>query len=271
MAQDEHRMVFDIRGRRRHVVKAVYAILAILMAASLFLVTGIFNPNTLFGSGSSGESVSKTFEKQAETIEAKLTKTPGDEALMANLTRARINAANAMYKNAVENQSQSEAEEARHQFALASEDWSKYLETVKEPSAGLAIQVAPALFQLAELSPNGEAALENVKAATEAEQIVTDKRNDLNSWSTLATYALFAQNYKLAEEAKEEVAKQAGTKFERESFENRYDEIEKNAKEFGKRLKLEKASQAQGGNGGKESLENPIQGLSGGGATGLGG
>ncbi len=55
MAQDEHRMVFDIRGRRRHVVKAVYAILAILMAASLFLVTGVFNPNTLFGT-SSGES-----------------------------------------------------------------------------------------------------------------------------------------------------------------------------------------------------------------------
>ena len=45
MAQgnNEHRMVFDIRGRRRHVVKFVYAILAILMAGSLFLVTGAIN------------------------------------------------------------------------------------------------------------------------------------------------------------------------------------------------------------------------------------
>lgn len=257
-------MVFDIRGRRRHVVKAVYAILAILMAASLFLVTGVFNPNTLFGSGSGGESAASTFEKQAETIEAKLVKTPEEENLMANLTRARINAANALIRSAQENGSQSEVEEARHQLALASEAWSNYLDAVQEPSAGLAIQVAPALFQLAEISSSGEQSLENVKAATEAEKIVADKRNDLNSWSTLAIYALFAQNYKLAEEAKEEVVKQASTKFERESFENKYDEVEKNAKEFGKRLKIEKASKAQGGNGGKESLESPIQGLSGG-------
>ena len=36
----EHRMVFDIRGRRKHVVKVVYAVLAVLMGASLFLVVG---------------------------------------------------------------------------------------------------------------------------------------------------------------------------------------------------------------------------------------
>jgi len=262
MAQDEHRMVFDIRGRRRHVVKAVYAILAILMAASLFLVTGVFNPNTLFGSGSGGESAAQSFEKQAENIEAKLVKTPGEENLMANLTRARINAANSMITNG-EVESQDGIENYKHQLALASEGWSNYVDAVSEPSAGLAIQVAPALFQLAEISSSGQQALENVKGATEAEQIVADKRNDLNSWSTLAFYALFAQNYKLAEEAKEEAAKLANTKFERETFENKYEEVEKNAKEFGKRLKLEQASKASQGGGGKETLENPIQGLGG--------
>ena len=58
MAQgsNEHRMVFDIRGRRRHVVKVVYAILAILMAASLFLVTGAINIGSILGTSSSGES-----------------------------------------------------------------------------------------------------------------------------------------------------------------------------------------------------------------------
>jgi hypothetical protein len=262
MAQDEHRMVFDIRGRRRHVVKVVYAILAILMAASLFLVTGAININSIFGTNSSGESATKSFEQQAEHIEAKLAKTPGEEDLMANLTRARINAANSMVTNA-EVESQDGIENYKHQLALASEGWSNYVDAASEPSAGLAIQVAPALFSLAELSSSGPAALENVKAATEAEQVVADKRNDLNSWSTLSFYAAFAQNYKLANEAKEEAIKLANTKFERESFENKYDEVEKNAKEFGKRLKIEKASQAQGGNGGKESLENPIQGLGG--------
>jgi hypothetical protein len=267
MAQDEHRMVFDLRGRRRHVVKVVYAILAILMAASLFMVTGTINVGSLFGTSSSGESAASSFEKQAENIEVKLAKTPADEDLLANLTRARINAANSMVTNG-EGESQDGAEEIKHQLALASEGWSKYVDAASEPSAGLAIQAAPALFMLAQNSSTGEEALESVKAATEAEQIVAEKRNDLNSWSTLAFYALFTQNYKLAEEAKAEAIKLANTKFERESFENQYDEYEKNAKEFGKQLKIEKASKASQGAAGKESLENPIPGF---GSPSLGG
>jgi hypothetical protein len=263
MAQNEHRMVFDIRGRRRHVVKFVYALLAILMAASLFLVTGAINLNSIFGGGTTGESASSSFEKQAERIETKLAKSPGDEDLMADLTRTRINTANILINGARANESQSEAEEAEQQLAFVSQDWSEYLKVAKEPSAALAIQVAPAMFQLAEVS-SGDTQLENLKAATEAEQIVAEKRKDLNSWSTLSFYALFAQNYELAEEAKEEAIKLANTKFERESFENKYEEIEKNAKEFAKRLKIEKAAKGtQGANNGKESLENPIEGLGG--------
>jgi hypothetical protein len=258
MAQEEHRMVFDIRGRRRHVVKVVYAILAILMAASLFLVTGAININSIFGSGSSGESATSSFEKQAEHIEAKLVKEPEDEALLTNLTRARINAANSMRTNG-EVESSSGLENYRHQLALASEGWTKYVDAASEPSAGLAIQVAPALFGMAEVASNTTEALENVKAATEAEEVVANKREDLNSWSTLSLYALYAQNYKLAEEAKEKAAKLAGTKFERESFENKFEEIEKSAKEFGKQVQVEKATKSQ--SNGKESLEKPTQGL----------
>jgi hypothetical protein len=261
----ENRMVFDIRGRRRHVVKFVYAILAILMAASLFLVTGAVNLNSVFGGGSSGESAASSFEKQAEAIEARLVKTPGDEDLLANLTRTRVNTANAMITNG-QGESADGVEEIKTQLALASEGWSEYVSAASEPSAGLAIQVAPALFQLAEISANGEEALENVKAATEAQQVVVDKRGDLNSWSTLAFDALFTQNYKLAAEAKEEAIKLTNTKFERESFENKYEEVEKNAKQFGKQLQIEKASKSK--SAGKESLENPIQGL---GGTTLGG
>ncbi|HEY2478293.1 MAG TPA: hypothetical protein VGI17_06140 [Solirubrobacterales bacterium] len=267
MAQgkNEHRMVFDIRGRRRHVVKVVYAILAVLMAASLFLVTGAININSIFGGNTGGESAASSFEKQAENIEVKLAKTPGDEDLLASLTRTRINAANSMITNG-ETESQSGVEKAKQQLAFASEDWSKYVAASSEPSPGLAIQVAPALFQLAEISANGQEALENVKAASEAQEIVAKGRPSLNSYSTLALYLLFTQDYKAAEEAKEKAAKFANTKFERESFENKYEEVEKNAKTFGKQIKLEEASKSK--SAGKESLENPIQGL--GGAT-LGG
>jgi hypothetical protein len=262
MAQggNQHRMVFDIRGRRRHVVKFVYAILAILMAASLFLVTGAINLNSIFGTTSTSESAVSSFEQQAENVEAKLAKSPGDEDLMASLTRTRINVANAMITNGAL-ESQDGVEEVRQQLALTSQDWSEYVKATSEPSPGLAIQVSPALFQLAELSANGEEVLENVKAAAEAQKVVAEGRPSLNSYSTLALYLLFTQNFKAAEEAREKASKYATTKFERESFENKYEEVEKNAKEFGKRLKIEKASKSK--SAGKESLESPTQGLGG--------
>jgi hypothetical protein len=268
MAQgrDEHRMVFDIRGRRRHVVKFVYAILALLMFGSLFLVTGAVNIGSILGTSSGGESAASSFEKQAENLEAKLVKSPGDEDLLANLTRTRINVSNALL-TAGAAESASGVEEYEHQLALASEDWSEYLAATSEPSPGLAIQVAPALFQQAELSTTSAAALEKVKTATEAQQIVAEGRPSLNSFSTLAFYTLFTQNYKAAEAAKEEAAKYANTKFERESFENKSEEVEKNAKEFGKTVKAEKLTQSQSKSAGKEKLESPFQGL----GAGLGG
>lgn len=271
MAQgsNEHRMVFDIRGRRRHVVKVVYAILAILMAASLFLVTGVLSPAALFGTSSSGESATKSLEDQAARIEAKLVKTPEDEALLLNLTRTRINVANTMITNGA-GESQDGVEEVKQELAQASEDWSKYLKVAAEPSPGLAVQVAPALFQLAELSTNGEEALENVVAATEAQKILAEARPNLNSLSTLGIYQAFAQEFKAANRSIEEATKFATTKFERESLENRYEEVEKQAKEFGKGVQAEKAaakSAGESGNAGKEALENPLssQGALGGG------
>ena len=48
-------MLFDIRGRRKHVVRVVYAILALLMGASLFLVVGPFSIGNLVGNGGTTE------------------------------------------------------------------------------------------------------------------------------------------------------------------------------------------------------------------------
>ena len=145
-----------------------------------------------------------------------------------------------------------------------SDDWSKYVDAAAEPSAGLAVQVSPALFQLAELSTSGEEALENVKAATAAQQIVAEGRPSLNSLSTLGIYQAFAQEYKAANKSIEEATKFAQTKFERESLENQFKETEKQAKEFGKGLKVEEAaakSNGKAGKAGKEALEHPFNSL----------
>lgn len=265
MAQgnNEHRMVFDIRGRRRHVVKVVYAILALLMAGSLFLVTGAINLNSIFGTSSTGESAAQVAEQQAVAIEQRIKKEPAkEEVLLGNLTRARVTAANSMISE-IQNGSRSAesgTEEVRTQLSKASEDWSRYLAASKEPSPGVAGIVAPAMFQLAEISASTDQALENVKVASEAQTMVAEARPSLGTWSNAAIYTLFTLDFKKAEEQKEEAAKLANTKFERESFENKYEEVEKNAKEFGKQVKLEEVTKKsqQTESSGKEALSNPL-------------
>jgi hypothetical protein len=260
----EHRMVFDIRGRRGYVIKVVYAILALLMALSLFLVTGIFNPSTLFGTSSSVSSATKSLEEQAERIETKLAKSPEDEDLLLNLTRTRINVANTMITNGAGKSESDLVQEVKQELAQASEDWSKYLKAAGEPSAGLAVQVSPAMFQLAELSGNGTEALENVATATEAQKIVAEARPSLNSLSTLAIYQAFNQEYKTAEKTLDEAKKFANSKFERESLENQFNETEKNAKKFGEGLESEKAAAEANQASGEESSGNPLNPLGGG-------
>ncbi|HWJ42348.1 MAG TPA: hypothetical protein VNR67_02845, partial [Solirubrobacterales bacterium] len=75
--KNEHRMLFDLRGGRRgKIVKVVYATLAVLMGLSLFLVVGGFNLSELFTDNGSSGDASKSYEEQAERVEAKLVKNP---------------------------------------------------------------------------------------------------------------------------------------------------------------------------------------------------
>src|SRR4051794_37077468 len=89
-------MVFDTSGRRKHVVRVVYAILALLMGASLFLVVGPVSIGSLFGSSGSSSSASKVLDEQAERTEAKLRRDPTNEALLLALARTRITAGNSL-------------------------------------------------------------------------------------------------------------------------------------------------------------------------------
>jgi tetratricopeptide (TPR) repeat protein len=254
----ERRMVFDIRGRRKHVVKVVYAILALLMGASLFLVVGPVNIGSLFGGTTSSGNASGLYEEQAERIERKLKKDPQNPELLLGLTKTRINAGNAL---AAVNETTGEAEvtaAGAAQLEKASAAWSEYLKAAKSPSAAAAQLVAPALFSLAQAASSGNEAEANVKAAAEAQQIVADARPSLGSLSTLAIFRTFAFEYEAAKKIIKEAEKFAHTKFERENLGNQLEEITKRAHEFQKELKeYNKATKGKG----KESLENPFGGL----------
>jgi hypothetical protein len=260
MAGDgERRMVFDIRGKRRHVVKVVYAILALLMGASLFLVVGPVNIAGLFETGNKVSSATKQFEEQSARIQHKLKQEPEDADLLLALTRARINTGNSLVATNSETGALEYTPEARVQLEKASEVWAKYLKATDEPSPSAAQLVAQAQYSLAALPSNSAAEVEaNIQAAAAAQQIVAEARPSLGSLSTLAIYRYFAFEYKGAQEARRKAATFANTKFERENLGNELDSTSKRSHEFQARLKEAEKEAKKAQANGEPSLGNPL-------------
>ncbi|HEU4706307.1 MAG TPA: hypothetical protein VFS64_03870 [Solirubrobacterales bacterium] len=267
-----HRMVFDIRGRRKIAVKVVYAVLAVLMGLSLFLVVGPLNIGEIFSNNSSGSGeAAKPFEEQAQRLEVKLRREPESEELLQSLTRAQISAGNSLLSL---EPSEGELVKALQFYQQASNTWSEYVKATKEPSAGTAQLMAPALVALAERSRSLQEADANIEAATEAQQIVAKQRPSLNSLSTLALYTYFTGDFAAAERAEAEAIKQTNAKFEREELKKKLGKVKEGAAKFQGELKKAEAAEkaaAKGNKGRPESLENPTSPLSGAfGAGGLG-
>jgi hypothetical protein len=268
----DHRMVFDIRGRRKVAVKVVYAILAVLMGLSLFLVVGPLNLGELFNSTSGSAEAAKPFEEQAERLEAKLRKEPENEQLLLSLTRAQVSAGNSSLS--VE-PTEDDLVKAVQQYQQASSTWSEYLKATDEPNAGTAQLMAPALVTLAERSRSFPEALRNIEAASEAQQIVVKQRPTLNSLSTLALYTYFTGDFTAAEKAEAEAKKKTQAKFEAEQLEKQLKEVKERAEKFQQEVK--KAAQAEkeaakATQGNPERLKNPSNTLNGafGSGSGLG-
>jgi hypothetical protein len=257
----ERRMLFDTRGKRKHVIRVVYAILALLMGASLFLVVGPFNLGNLIGNSSSSSSAAKVLHEQAERIEGRLAQNPKDEQLLLALTRARVNAGNAQLERTSETAPPVITPEARKDFEAASEAWTRYLKQAGEPNATAAQLLGSTYFQLAESSATVGEAVEYVAKGTAAQKIAAQQAPSLGSLSTLAIYQNFNGEFAAAERTTKLAAAKAGSKTEAKSIEKQLAEYRKRGKAFAKQKKeVAKVEREKG----KESLENPFSGFGGG-------
>lgn len=266
----QHKMLFDLRGGRRgRVVKVVYAVLAVLMGLSLFLVVGGLNIAELFNSNGGTGNAAQPYEEQADRIVVKLKKDPENPDLLLSLTRAQVNAGNVSFQEEA-NGERVLTTEAVQAYQEADQSWSEYLKATKEPNPGLAQLVAPMMLTLAETSTSYPQADQRIAAATEAQKIVAEARPSVNSLSTLAFYTYFTGNFKAAEKARAEAKKLAKAKSETEAIDKQLDEYKKNATSYvAAKEKAEKEQKAAGGAGAPEGLENPLSpGL---GSSGLGG
>lgn len=260
MADDgERRMLFDTRGRRKNVIRVVYAVLALLMGTSLFFVVGPVNIGEIIGNSASTEA-SEIFDEQAERIERKLETEPGkEEQLLIQLTRARINAGNSRVIVDPGELTREVTPEAQDEYEKAQEAWERYLASVEDPNPSAAQLVATTFFQLAESAASVRGAEENVAQATEAQRIAAEARPSVGTLSTLAYYEYFDGNFKAGDEARRRATEMVVNKQEAKAVEAQLNELRKNAKQFAQRKKqLAKAEKElkQQGEGG--SAGNPF-------------
>ncbi len=256
-------MLFDIRGRRKHVVRVVYAILALLMGASLFLVVGPFNIGNLVGNGGTSEA-SKVLREQAERTEQKLRREPENEDLMVALTRARFNTANSLTEVNPETGATVFTPEGRQELERGIEAWNSYLKQTKEPKASVALLASRGYFGLAESSPGFEEAVENITGAAKTQRIAAEAQPTVNSLTTLAIYEYYAGNFAAGDKAVADAEAKAPSKAEAKEISKQMAEFRKRGKAF-EAQKKEVAKEEK--KLGKERLQNPLGGLSGGTGT----
>jgi hypothetical protein len=261
MADGERRMLFDIRGRRKHVVKVVYAILALMMGASLFLVVGPVNLGSLLSNTNESNPSTEIFDEQVERTEQRLHKDPNNPDVLLSLTRARINAGRA---NSEIDQTTGETTvtvKARTEYEKANDAWARYLKVAKgEPNASLASLVAGSAFLLAQNSKTYSEAIEYLGAAADAASFAAQARPSLGAWTTLAAYAFLSGDKATGAEAGRKAKALARTKAEKKSIDKQLAAFEKQSKEIQKsKVEAEKAEKGKG----KEALENPLGGLGG--------
>lgn len=262
-------MLFDLRGgHRRNLVKVVYAVLAILMGASLFLTVGPFSIAEIFNSGGGSSDLAKPYEEEAERIEARLKKDPEDPNLLISLTRSQINAGNAQAVQEPNGEVALTAESLQA-FQEADQTWSEYLKATDKPNVSLAALVAPMMLQLAETSTTYPQADQRIAAAAEAQKIVAEGQPSASSLLTLAFYTYFTGDTQAAEKARAEAKKLAKSEKQSKEIDKLLDEYKKNASKYlDTKEKVEKEAKAAGGKA-PGNLENPLSpGL---GTGGLGG
>jgi hypothetical protein len=252
-------MLFDIRGRRKHVVRVVYAILALLMGASLFLVVGPFSIGSLVGNGST-TSAAKVLQEQAEKTEQKLRREPENEVLLASLTRQRLTAAKSLTEANPETGETIYTVEGRQELQRGVEAWSAYLKQSDEPKATVATLVSQGYFGLAQTSSSFEEAIENVNGAARTQRIAAEAQPTINSLTTLAIYEYYAGDFAAGDKAVKEAEAKAPTKAEAKEIGKQMAQFRKQ----GKALEAQKKAVAkEEKKQGKERLENPLGGLAG--------
>ena len=183
-------MLFDLQGKRRRAVQAIYLTLAVLMGGGLVLFGiggevsgGLFDA---FSDNKSGGSGNSAIEKRVETNEKRAKAAPKAEAPRKALVRD-------LYQLAVAGAGQDGrfTGDARKNLAASAANWEVYLALEPDkPDTSLA-RVALQIYD--------PAALNKPKEAQRAAGLIAEAEKDTKAYLNLVQYAAFAGDTRTAD------------------------------------------------------------------------
>lgn len=245
-------MLFDIRGRRKRFIQAIYLFLALLLGGGL-VIFGIGGDaqgglGSIFGLDSGGGSLHSSnpqFDDQIEEAEEVLEEDPTNEEALLTLVSIQFSAGQLALNEAIaDNPNLTELpDDAKARYQASVDAWERFLDTKpKEPdtSALTALRSYDALF-----APGVDAdqLLSNTEEAVRTAEILVEADPGINAWQQLAVQAYRAGDTKTAEKAADEALKLADEKSDRTALQQRFRQAEQNGKQLKRILAAEAATQ----------------------------
>ncbi len=211
-------MLFDLRGRRRRVVQAVYLMLAVLLGGGLVLfgIGGDVSGGLVdaFKGGGGGSSTDSALEDRVDSQEERLAKNPQNEAVLQNLIRDYYSLATSQRESGTIGF----PDDAKDDLRKSGEYWQRYTRVVDgEPSA----EAARYALQVYDVS-----ALNRPKEAQKAAAILAQDANDVASYLRLVSYAALAGDTRTADLAAEKAVDLA-PKAQRKQVEKQAEALQK--------------------------------------------
>jgi hypothetical protein len=174
-------MLFDLKGKRRHVVQGTYLLLAVLMGGGLVLfgIGGGTSGGLLdaFKGGGGGSSQNSLIEQRIQTAQKQLRLNPQNQAALSEMVRSNYQLAQAKE----DPNSGAFTADAKKNLEQASTAWKRYLATNPEKP-----DITLASFML---QAYGEFGLNQASNAEKAAEIVAAQQNSSAAYVQLVRYA----------------------------------------------------------------------------------
>jgi hypothetical protein len=184
-------MLFDLKGRRRHVVQGTYVLLAVLMGGGLILfgIGGGTSGGLLdaFKGGGGSSNANSAIQKRIDAAQRRLAVNPQDRRALQEMIRDNYQLAS----GAADPNTGAFSSDGKKDLQKASDAWERYLSTAPaKPNPVLASFMLQAYSQLG---------LNQPAKAKKAAEIVAAQQNTSSAYIRVVQYATLAGDKRTAD------------------------------------------------------------------------